>query len=555
MNSSWFARLLADDFQKERDEEGDPPTTIHALCLVNRNLNLFFSRVLYKNLSITWQWSRRRGQQLAKSRHLAVTKELYVYFPQGGVYKEKQPEVDKRSKNLRALLPELLRKMANLSFIHCYPVDFSHVWLRAMEQLPGLESLVLEKLYATHGTAVNKAIANRLETSSVLDSSLAFSALKSLKLHGMQWGLREPTTFWHRSRDVDWPKCIAFFMLNARHLAELHLSMLSLECDNTLEAACREYAARCNDEHLVPLKNLSLDKNMHTPAVSVLQKAFDLSALETIKVSGCDVADAVAAVLEVCAPTVTPNLQRITIDRIPPESWYMIPEITQGRTSFRSDPLCWGRRANVYELARLSRAPQIWLPRPRGFDDGFDYGELLKSVANCDWLTHLALCLKLDHHLGELPLASEDNANTNYVKCDTEFSHSEWDTECSSSRKEAANLAQLEAALPVLCEVLKTLSRLKTFCVHFLNVTWGGLLDDDSECGIVTAKWVAKACPTLQYIAVQDEVFVASWPTHAAGSTEEREPFVQYMTLRTESEEALNFFDEYDDFNFQGDSG
>ncbi|KAM3459975.1 hypothetical protein NHJ6243_006413, partial [Beauveria neobassiana] len=178
--------------------------------------------------------------------------------------------------------------MANLTFIHCYPVDFSHVWLRAMEQLPGLESLVLRKLYATHGTAVNKATANRLETSSVLDSSLAFSALKSLKLHGMRWGLREPTTFWHRSRDVDWPKCIASFMLNARHLAELHLSTLSLECDNMLEAACKEYAARCNDEHLVPLKNLSLAKNMHTPAVSVLHKAFDLSALETIKVSGTE---------------------------------------------------------------------------------------------------------------------------------------------------------------------------------------------------------------------------------------------------------------------------
>ncbi|OAA36002.1 hypothetical protein BBO_08427 [Beauveria brongniartii RCEF 3172] len=423
-----------------------------------------------------------------------------------------------------------------------------------MEELPGLESLILIQLYATDGTVANKAITNRLENSTVLHSSSAFSALKSLKLHGMRWGLREPTIYWDRSRDVDWPKCVASFMLNARHLEELHLSTLSLECDNVLEAACKEYAARCNDGHLVPLRNLSLAQNMHTPAVNVLCQAFNLSALETIKVSGCKAADAVSAVLEVCAPTVTPNLQRITIDRIPPESWYMIPEITQGRTSFRSDPLCWGRGANVYELARLSRAPQLWLPRPRGFHDGVDYGQLLQSVANCDWLTHLALCLKLDKHLGEVPLASEDDANTNYIEYDTESSHTEWSTECSSSHNDEANLARLEAALPALCEVLKTLSRLKIFCVQLLNVTSGGLLDEDSECALMTAKWVAKACPTLQYIAVQDEIFVATWPTHAAGSTGEREPFVQHMTLRTESDEVLNFVQEYYDFDFEGDS-
>ncbi|KAM3502139.1 hypothetical protein MY11210_009157 [Beauveria gryllotalpidicola] len=511
MNSSWFARLLADDFQKERDEEDGPLTTIHALCLVSRTLNMFFSRVLYKNLTITWRWSRRMGQQLAKSRHLAVTKELY-------------------------------------------PVDLSHVWLREMEELPGLESLVLIKIYATDGTAANQAITNRLENASVLHSSSAFSALRSLKLHGMRWGLKEPSTFWDRSRDVDWPKCIASFMLNARHLAELHLSTLSLECDDMLEAACKEYAARCNDGHLVPLKNLSLDTNMHTPAVSVLREAFDLSALETIKVSGCNVADAVPGVLEVCAPTVTPNLQRITIDRIPPESWYMIPEITQGRISFRSDPLRWGRGANVYELARLSRAPQLCLPRPRGFDDGVDYGALLQSVANCDWLTHLALCLVLDDHLGEVSLASEDDVTTSYSEDDAESSHSEWDTEYSYSHDDAANLAQLEAALPALCQVLKTLSRLKMICVQFLKATWGRFSDDDFTYALMTAKLVAKACPTLQYIAVQGIIFVATWPTHAAGSTEEPEPFVQQMTLRTESDNVVDFVEEYDAFNFEDDS-
>ncbi|KAM3427195.1 hypothetical protein MY4824_009593 [Beauveria thailandica] len=419
-----------------------------------------------------------------------------------------------------------------------------------MEELPGLESLVLIKLYATDWTAANKAITNRLENTNVLHSSSALSALKSLKLHGMRWGLTAPTTYRDRSRDVDWPKCIASFMLTARHLAELHLSTFSLECDNLLEVACKEYAARCNDGHLLPLRNLSLGRNMHTPAMNVLCQVFNLSALETIKVSGCKAADAVSAVLEVCAPTVTPNLQRIAIDGIPPESWYLMPEMTQGRTSFRSDPLCWGRGANVYELARLSRAPQLWLPRPRGFHDGVDHGELVKSVANCDWLTHLALCLELNQHVGKVPLATEDDANTNYVEYDTESSDTEWSTECSSSYNDEVNLAQLEAALPALCEVLKTLSRLKIFCVRFVNVTWEDSWDEDSEFALMTAKWVAKACPTLQYIAVQDEIFVATWPTHVAGSTGEPEPFVQYMTLRTESDQVLNFVQEYHDFDF-----
>lgn len=104
-------------------------------------------------------------------------------------------------------------------------------------------------------------------------------------------------------------------------------------------------------------------------------------------------------------------------------------------------------------------------------------------------------------------------------------------------------LAQLEAALPALCEVLATLSRLRVLQVHL--TTDIQVFDKVGHRGdsIMAAKMMAKACPTLQYINIGRMTFVATRLTPAPASTEELEPVVREMNILIESAEVVQFFE------------
>lgn len=389
--------------------------------------------------------------------------------------------------------------------------------MRDMAELPKLESLTLDDMSVNDQAAAIVADKNRAENPVYFRSLSSFSALKSLRLLEIQYGI------------VDWPKYIASFMLCARGLEELELTAYYKECDDTLAKACKNYATRCEDGCRVRLKTLRLGRQMHIPTVETLRKAFDLLALETIDVSECNdgLADVEPDVLEVCDPAVTPNLQSITIGDLTYGSWHRITRVTTRRSFFRAD--CTGSwnddklNRNVYELAKLNRAPQLRLSDLR-IDEEPDYGTLLKAVSNCDWLTHLALYLMLD--VGPV---SDSTQSTQVTE---------------------PTLEQLEAAMPALCEVLATLSRLRVLQVHL--ATDVQVFDKVGHRGhsIMAAKMMAKACPTLQYISIGRMTFVATRPISALASTEELEPVVREMNMSTESAEAMQFFEaKLDEYN------
>ncbi len=371
-----------------------------------------------------------------------------------------------------------------------------------MEEIPKLESLTLDGMFAIVQAEVIEAKKNRAENPAYFRSPSSFSALKSLKLLKMQYGI------------VDWSTYISSFMLHARNLEKVKLTSYN-QCDDTLGDACENYAARCDDRRRVPLKTLLLGKATHTPTVRVLSKAIDLSTLETIYVSECEQGHAIVEpdVLEVCDPAVTPNLQSITVDGLALDTWRNVHKVTTGRTFFRAN--CAGfwheneQGRNVYALAKLNQAPQLRLSFPRTEDDD-DYGTALKSVSNCDWLTHLALWLMLDAR-----------PTSDYYARPT--------------------LEQLEAALPDLYEVLATLSQLRILQVYLASPSQP-YKRVYPEHALMAAMMMAKACPTLQYINIGGTTFVARWPTRAPGSTEELEPVVSEMRMTTESAEALRFF-------------
>ncbi|OAA78638.1 hypothetical protein LEL_05461 [Akanthomyces lecanii RCEF 1005] len=512
MNATWFLELFANETDAARHHY-----PAHALCLVNLAFNAVFSRVLYNIVHVEeyaddTAASLRMLQQAAQSQHLAATKTLEIIFlDHTGTCRKKNSINHGNLKRFRALVADVFDKMPNLARLHCTNyASFDDKWMRDMEELPKLESLILHDMSADDQSEMIVADKTRAENPAYFRGPSSFSALKSLKLLEMQYGI------------VDWPKYIASFMLHARGLEELELTAYYEECDDTLVKACENYASRCEDGRRVRLKTLCLGKQMHTPTVHVLRKAFDLSALETIDVTECDYGLAVVEpdVLEVCDPAVTPNLRSITIGELAYDNWRRITKVTTGRSFFRAD--CAGfwheneLGRNVYELAKLNRAPQLRLSYPRT-EEGCDYGTLLKCVSNCDWLTHLALYLMLDDEPGN------DRAQ--------------------STQPMQPTLEQLEAALPALCEVLATLSRLKVLQVHLATNSQVFKKVGHLEHSIMAAKMMAKACPALQYINIGRMTFVTTWPTPAPASTKELEPVVRKMNMLTESAEAVLFFE------------
>ncbi|KAJ3495151.1 hypothetical protein NLG97_g3596 [Lecanicillium saksenae] len=468
----------------------------YTLCLVNRAFNAVFSKALYHAVTLKENTDNTAGsllqmQQVASCSHFIATKGLEIVFLSADDIQLAPP--DDNIKAFRAFIPTLFSKMLNLLHLHCTNyASFDEDWMQNMQDLPLLESLVLENMFLYEQEPLLEAAANRKHNPAQFRSSASFSRLKSLQLLKIQKGI------------LDWAEYIVSFMLNAIRLEALKVTLYYEVCDSMMDKVCQAYAARAGGR-LVPVKHMELGMQLHLPKAGLLGSAFDLLALETIDVNDCDSALALGSgvvivepdVWEVLDPAVTPNLRRITISELLHRNFDKVTGITQGREYFGANNTGWPDYRSVHELARLSRAPQLRIDENQETNNPETWGNL----RNCHWITHLSICLNLNEH--------------------------EYD-----ETTKPPLLEWFRDALPPYCEILATMTQLKLLQID-LQTPKEIMENSVEENHRTLAKILATACPTLLHIDVDYMTFAITWPTLEPDSTEglELEPELEYLSV------------------------